>query len=100
MWMAAEQVQSVEKENTALEWWTECLHSYLMSYFFSEVGEMRGGGGRSGCECTAQYWRPLRSSTSVQQPGTCGSHTKRRLENEERDEEFGHFDTSGAITAC
>lgn len=82
MWLAAEQVQSMKgkKKKTALRWWTECLHSYLMSYFFSEVGEMepgggleqrgvgvREGGGGSGCECTAQYrapkQRPRRSPT-------------------------------------
>lgn len=47
MWLAAEQVQSMKgkKKKTALRWWTECLHSYLMSYFFSEVGEMEPGGG-------------------------------------------------------
>lgn len=35
-------------EQTALGWWSECLHSYLMSCFFPELEEMGGGGGWGG----------------------------------------------------
>lgn len=124
MCLAAEQVQSMKKIKikTALGWWTECLHSYLMSYYFSELEEMGGvGWGESGCECTAQCCsrerRPCAHTELIHlnatacnvwkshQAGRCSwrvdarGRIRLRLENEEKDEEFWHFDTSQAITA-
>lgn len=98
-----------KEEKTALRWWTECLHSYLMSYFFSEVGEMEPGGWSGGrWMCVWGGDLAVNAQLSIGRPSSGpGAHPPKHSSPERAkvtplllrsgktrrmDEEFGHLD--------